>query len=36
MQTEKLLTFETPLFRYGDYEKRIAFVNAQLDAIQAG
>ena len=35
MQTEKLLTFETPLFRYGDNEKRIAFVNAQLDAIRA-
>ena len=35
MQTERLLTFETPLFRYGDNEKRIAFVNAQLDAIRA-
>jgi predicted permease len=35
MQTERLLTFQTPLFRYGDYEKRIAFVNAQLAAVRA-
>ena len=35
MQTEQLLTFETPLFRYGDNEKRIAFVDRQLDAIRA-
>jgi putative ABC transport system permease protein len=35
IETERLLTFETPLFRYGDTEKRIAFVNAELDAIRA-
>lgn len=35
IRTERLLTFETPLFRYKDFDKRLAFVNAQLDAIRA-
>jgi len=35
MRREKLLTFETPLFRYGDFDKRVAFVNAQLEKIRA-
>jgi putative ABC transport system permease protein len=35
IRSERLLTFETPLFRYKEFDKRIAFVNAQLDAIRA-
>jgi predicted permease len=35
MRTEGLLTFETPLFRYRNFDERIAFVNRQLDAIGA-
>jgi putative ABC transport system permease protein len=32
---EQMLTLETPLFRYPDFEKRVAFVNAQLEAVRA-
>ncbi len=35
LRSEKLLTLETPLFRYGDFEKRVAFVNAELEKIRA-
>ena len=35
MRSEKLLTFETPLFRYPDFDRRVAFVNAQLEKIRA-
>ncbi len=35
IRTEKLLTLETPLFRYRDFDKRVAFVNAELDQIRA-
>jgi len=35
MRSEKLLTFELPLFRYQDFDKRVAFVNAQLQQIRA-
>jgi putative ABC transport system permease protein len=35
MRTEGLLTFETPLFRYKNFDERNAFVNRQLDAIRA-
>jgi putative ABC transport system permease protein len=35
LRSEKLLTMETPLFRYGDFEKRVAFVNAELEKIRA-
>ena len=35
MRSEKLLTFETPLFRYGDFDRRVAFVNAALEKIRA-
>ena len=35
MQSEKLLTFETPLFRYQDFDRRVAFVNAVLESIRA-
>ena len=32
---DNLLTFETPLFRYSDFERRVAFVNAELEKIRA-
>ena len=35
MRREKLLTFEAPLFRYGDFEKRVAYVNALIESIRA-
>jgi putative ABC transport system permease protein len=35
IRSEKLLTFETPLFRYPEFDRRLAFVNAELDAIRA-
>jgi predicted permease len=30
-----LLTFETPLVRYKDFDKRVAFVNAELEKVRA-
>jgi putative ABC transport system permease protein len=35
MQREKLLTVETPLFRYKDFDVQVAFVNALLEKIRA-
>ena len=35
IRSEKLLTFVTPLFRYRDFDQRLAFVNAELEAIRA-
>jgi hypothetical protein len=35
IQSEKLLTFETPLFRYQDFDRRVPFVNAELESIRA-
>jgi len=35
IRSEKLLTFETPLLRYQDFDRRVAFVNAQLASIRA-
>ena len=35
IRSEKLLTFETPLFRYQDLDKRVAYVNALLEQIRA-
>jgi len=35
MRSDKLLTFETPLFRYQDFDRRVAFVNAELEKIRA-
>ena len=35
IQSEKLLTLETPLFRYQDFNRRVAFVNAELESIRA-
>ncbi len=32
---ERLLTFETPLFRYKDFDRRVAFVNAAVDNVRA-
>ena len=32
---ERLLTFETPLFRYKDFDRRVAFVNAEVDNVRA-
>jgi len=34
-QRERLLTFETPLFRYTEFDKRVAYINAQLDKVRA-
>src|SRR2546425_4202467 len=33
IRTEKLLTFETPLFRYQDFDRRVAFLNAELENV---
>ncbi|MPY88276.1 MAG: FtsX-like permease family protein [Luteitalea sp.] len=35
IRTEKLLTFGTPLFRYQDFDRRVAFVNALLERVRA-
>jgi predicted permease len=35
MNSERLLTFETPLFRYKDFGRRVTFLNAQLEKVQA-
>ena len=35
IRSERLLTFETPLFRYNDFDRRVAFVNAELEKIRA-
>lgn len=35
MRSEKMLTFVTPLFRYSDFDRRVAFVNAELEKIRA-
>ena len=35
VRSDKLLTFESPLFRYTDFDKRVAFVNAELEKIRA-
>jgi predicted permease len=29
------LTFETPLFRYRDFDRRVAFINAEVDKVRA-
>ena len=34
-ESERLLTFQTPLFRYKDFKQRVAFINAELDAVRA-
>jgi putative ABC transport system permease protein len=35
IHSESVLTFVTPLFRYGTFEQRVAFVNAELEKIRA-
>jgi putative ABC transport system permease protein len=35
IQRERLLTFETSLFRYKEFDRRVAYVNAQLDKVRA-
>lgn len=35
VRSEKLLTFESPLFRYQDFAKRVTFVDAELEKIRA-
>ncbi len=35
IRREKLLTFETPLFRYKQFDRRVAFINAELDKVRA-
>jgi putative ABC transport system permease protein len=35
IRSEKLLTFVTPLFRYREFDQRVAFVNAELEKIRA-
>ena len=34
-RSERLLTFKTPLFRYKDFNRRVAFINAELEAVRA-
>jgi putative ABC transport system permease protein len=33
-RSERLLTFETPLFRYKDFKRRVAFINAEVEAVR--
>jgi putative ABC transport system permease protein len=35
IRSDKLLTFVTPLFRYREFDQRVAFVNAELEAVRA-
>jgi putative ABC transport system permease protein len=35
MRGDRLLTLVTPLFRYPDFDRRVTFVNAQLERIRA-
>ncbi|HYR85054.1 MAG TPA: ABC transporter permease [Terriglobia bacterium] len=35
IRRERLLTFETPLFRYRDFDRRVAFINAELEKIRS-
>jgi putative ABC transport system permease protein len=35
IRSDRLLTFVTPLFRYPDFDKRVAFVNAELERVRA-
>jgi putative ABC transport system permease protein len=35
IRSDKLLTFETPLFRYKDFDRRVAFVSAELEKVRA-
>jgi putative ABC transport system permease protein len=35
IRSEQLLTFVTPLFRYRDFDRRVAFINAVLEKIRS-
>ena len=35
IRRERLLTFETPLFRYKDFDRRVAFLNAEVEEVRA-
>ncbi len=35
MRSEHLLTFETPLFRYKDFDRRTAFINEEVEKVRA-
>jgi predicted permease len=35
LRSDKLLTFVMPLFRYRDFDRRVAFVNAEIEKIRA-
>ena len=35
MRTERLLTFETPAFRYKEFDRRVAFINAEVEKVRA-
>lgn len=35
MRSEKLLTFETPLLGYRDFNRRVAFINAEVERVRA-
>jgi putative ABC transport system permease protein len=35
IRSERLLTFETTLFRYKDFDRRVAFVSAELEKVRA-
>src|SRR6185503_4669159 len=35
IRTERLLSFETPLFRYKDFDRRVAFINAEVEKVRA-
>jgi predicted permease len=35
IRTERLLTFETPLFRYEDFDRRVAFINGEVERVRA-
>lgn len=34
IRTERLLTFETPMVRFRDFDRRVAFVNAELENVR--
>ena len=34
-RSERLLTFETPLFRYKDFDRRVAFIDAEVERVRA-
>ncbi len=34
-RSERLLTFETPLRRYKDFDRRVAFINAEVEQVRA-